>query len=115
MDIIRAKEILEGLADGVNPMTGEVLPMEDSCNQADVIRALHTILAALSEKKLKPQPENAGKPWTSEDDNVLARMFDAGKSRKEICEFFKRSTGAITSRLARLGRSFDGNHFQEKD
>lgn len=39
MDILRAKEIIEGLADGVNPLTGEVLSPEDSCNQAEVVRA----------------------------------------------------------------------------
>ena len=39
MDVVRAKEILETLADGVNPMTGEILPEWDSCNQADVVRA----------------------------------------------------------------------------
>lgn len=104
MDILRAREIIEGLADGVNPLTGEVLPPEDSCNQADVIRAFHTILSALSKKKQKPQPENAGKPWTSEDDRALSKMYEEGKTRKEICEYFKRSTGAITSRLVRLGK-----------
>ena len=105
MDILRAKEIIEGLADGVNPLTGEVLPPEDSCNQVDVVRALHTILSVLSEKKPKSQPENAGKPWTSEDDKTLSQMFDEGKTRKEICDYFKRSSGAITSRLVRLGKN----------
>lgn len=76
MDILRAKEIVKGLADGVNPLTGEVLPPEDSCNQADVVRALHTILSALSDKPQKAKPENAGKPWTSEDDRILAAMYD---------------------------------------
>lgn len=55
MDILRAKEIIEGLANGVNPLTGEVLAPEDSCNQPDVIRALHAILSALPEKMQKSQ------------------------------------------------------------
>lgn len=58
MDILRAKEIIEGLANGVNPLTGEVLPPEDSCNQPDVVRALHAILSALPKKMQKAQPEN---------------------------------------------------------
>lgn len=33
MDINQAKEMLYALADGVNPVTGEILPPEDSCNQ----------------------------------------------------------------------------------
>lgn len=38
MDIIRAKELLTMLADGVNPLTGEVLSDEDSCNQVEIVR-----------------------------------------------------------------------------
>ena len=104
MDILRAKKIIEGLADGVNPLTGEILPPEDSCNQADVVRAFHTILSALSGEKRKHKPENAGKPWTSEDDNILTMMYDEGKTRKEMCEYFKRSAGGVASRLVRLGK-----------
>lgn len=115
MDILRAKEIIEGLANGVNPLTGEVLPPEDSCNQPDVVRALHAILAALPKKTQKAQPENAGKPWTSEDDRILTAMYDEGKTRKEICEYFKRSTGGIASRLVRLGKISDRETFRKKD
>ena len=114
MDILRAKEILEGLADGVNPLTGEVLPEEDSCNQPEIIRALHSVLNALSEKKPRPHPENAGRPWTAEDDELLCQMYDTGKSRKEICEYFKRSTGGIASRLVRLGKISDRDTFRNK-
>ena len=114
MDILRAKEIIECLADGVNPLTGQVLPPRDSCNQAEVIRAFHAVLSALSEKTQKPQPENAGKPWTSADDSRLAAMYDEGKTRKEICEYFKRSSGGITSRLVRLGKISDKDGFGKK-
>lgn len=114
MDIYRAKEIIEGLADGVNPLTGEVLPLEDSCNQPDVVRALHAILSVLPEKTQKVQPENAGKPWTNEDDRILTAMYDEGKTRKEICEYFKRSTGGIASRLVRLGKIPDRDAFRRK-
>lgn len=112
MDIFRAKEIMKCLADGVNPLTGEVLPPEDSCNQPEVIRAFHVILSVLPEKKQKSQPENAGKPWTSEDERVLAAMYDEGKTRKEICEYFKRSTGGIAARLVRLGKISDRDAFR---
>lgn len=115
MDILRAKEIIEYLADGVNPLTGEILPPQDSCNQADVVRAFHTILSALSERERKPQPENAGKPWSIEDDSILLSMYDEGKTRKEICEHFKRSTGSIASRLVRLGKIPDRDTFRRKD
>ena len=44
MDIIRAKEIVRGLAEGVDPTTGEVLPAESVYNSPEVIRALFTVL-----------------------------------------------------------------------
>lgn len=107
MEIIRAKEILEVLADGVNPITGEILPECDSCNQAEVVRALHTVLKSLesdSKKLPKPQVKNAGKPWTGDDENTLCRMFDTGCTKNEMANHFQRSPGAIAARLVRLGR-----------
>ena len=110
MDIIRAKEILETLADGVNPMTGEILPNWDSCNQLEVVRAIHTALKHIvvePEKSKRPQPENAGKPWTEADEEILCRMFDTGCTKKEMCNHFQRSQGAIAARLVRLGKISD--------
>ena len=100
MDIERAKELLLILSDGINPLTGEILPDEDSCNQVEIVRALNTVIRALDSQKDKAQKankdsssphENAGKPWTETDDNALCQMFDAGFSNKEICAHFKRS------------------------
>ena len=106
MDIERAKELLGYLADGINPVTGEVLPDEDCCNQADVVRALNAVLRELDKRKSKNKelPENVGKPWTKEDEKILCQMFDAGYTRKELCEHFKRSSGGIAARLVRLGK-----------
>ena len=58
MDLQRAKELLSGLADGVDPLTGEVLPENHVCNKAEIIRAFHCVLKALPGKPPKPQPEN---------------------------------------------------------
>lgn len=106
MDIQRAKELLTVLSDGVNPLTGEVLPEDDSCNQVEIVRALNTVLRVLDSQLKKPNKlslENAGKPWTKEDEEVLERMFEAGCTRKEICHHFKRSSGAIVARLVKMG------------
>lgn len=103
MDILRAKEILKTLADGVNPITGEVLPAEDSCNQPDVIRALHAVLEKLPEKK-KAQPENAGAKWTDEEISVLTARFDSGMPTAQIAKLHGRTKGAIESKLVALGK-----------
>ena len=104
MDLQRARKILETLADGVDPMTGEVLPEEHVCNRGDVVRAFHYILQKLSDQPEKKPPENAGKPWTTEDDAMLCRMYDTGSSKKELCAYFKRSAGGIAARLVRVGK-----------
>ena len=105
------------LADGVNPLTGELLSDNDTCNQPDIIRALHVAGAQLekAEKRAsKPLPENSGKPWTEADDKTLFRMYEQGVSRKEICEYFKRSSGGIASRLVRLGAIQSRDEFRYK-
>jgi len=106
MDTTRAREIIEVLVDGVNPMTGEVLSKESCFNEPEIIRALYTAKEQLQKAerlKNRKQPENAGKPWTTEDDMRLKEMYLAGKSEKELCGYFKRTRGAIRSRLNQLG------------
>ena len=115
MDIQRAKELLAVLSDGVNPLTGELLPEDDSCNQVEIVRALNTVLRYLDnqpQKSTKPSPDNAGKPWTAEDEEALSRMFEQGCTKKEICSYFKRSPGAIAARLVKLGKISERDQFR---
>ena len=67
MDIVRAKEIIATLAEGVDPTTGEVLPDNSVCNKGEIVRAFYAVLIHLDEKKSKKNmPANAGKPWTAD-------------------------------------------------
>lgn len=109
MDILHAKELLTILADGVNPMTGEVLPQEDSCNQVEIVRALHAVLSAIPEPKAidakqKNKPVNAGKPWTKTEESEMVKEFDAGYPVSRIANVHGRSRGAIEGRLVKLGK-----------
>ena len=104
MDIQRAKELLTVLADGIDPLTGEVLPDDHVCNKGEIVRALNCAVEVLSRRKKKTLPENNGKPWTEELDSELCRLFDEGMKKKELCAHFKRSPGSIESRLEKLGR-----------
>ncbi len=106
MDISQAREIIEALANGIDPSTGEVFSKNHSFNNPDVIRALFLAVEELKKaekRKSRKQPENAGKPWNDELDSELKSMFLAGKSKKEICEHFRRTSGAISARLMHLG------------
>lgn len=50
-----------------------------------------------------PGLENAGMPWYEEDDEKLTEMFECRTPLEEIMAHFKRSKGAIESRMVRLG------------
>ena len=108
MDINRAKEIISTLAEGIDPTTGEILPDNSVCNKGEIVRAFYAALNHLDEKKPKKNlPANAGKPWSAEEDAKLRTYYEAGMSKKELCAEFGRSSGSISSRLARLGLSKD--------
>ncbi len=106
MNIVDAKELISILASGINPITGEILSENDSCNQVEIVRALYILLGECeNNKKITIKKyENAGKPWSKEDENILCNMYDCGKSKKELCKHFKRSSLAIEERLIKLGK-----------
>ena len=104
MEINRAKEIISALAEGIDPITGEVLPDDSVCNKGEVVRAFYAVLDSLEiQKQNKSAPKNAGKPWTIEEENHLKELFGKGLSKKEIANELCRTTGSISSRLVRLG------------
>lgn len=102
MDIIRAKEIIRILADGVDPTTGEILPKESVYNSPDVIRALYTVIERLDYEANDPL-RNAGKPWTDIEDDKLRDEFLSKMKVSDIAKEHGRSYGAIESRLEHLG------------
>lgn len=104
----QARQILETLANGVDPSTGEVLAGKSPFNDLQVIRALFYGVRELEKlqkaTRSRSQPANAGKPWTKEEDASLLEAFDAGKPVKELADRHGRTKGAIQSRLVRHGR-----------
>ena len=103
-----AKQIIEVLADGIDPATGEVLADDSPLSSPHVIRALFIATKALelmADKAARPAaPGNAGKPWTEDEDQRLVAAFDANTPVATLARAHERTTGAITSRLIRLGR-----------
>ena len=101
MDVHRAKELLTILADGVDPLTGEVMPDNHVCNKGEIVRALHCAVEELSRRRKKPLPENNGKPWTEELDDELCRLFDGGMKKKDLCI----AAGISHASMAKLGKN----------
>lgn len=107
-----ASIILQALLDGVNPITGEVLPPDHVCMEIDVIRALHTALMTLHDPvSLDAPPKgiyrkngklNAGRPWTAQDDERLIKLHQEERSMEEICAILQRRERGVTRRLEEL-------------
>lgn len=115
MDINRAKEIIEALAEGIDPTTGEVLPNDNVCNKGEVVRAFYSVLDTLNKKHKKGASENAGKPWTIEDEELLKKLYISNASQSEICKTLGRTANGIGARLVRLGLIENRGLFRDRD
>jgi hypothetical protein len=110
MDESKALAILSTLANGVNPLTGEVFPPDSPYQTADVVRALF-LASSLLESRAKPKarntstlPGNAGKPWTAEEDQMLLQEFDRGSPIAALAQTHGRTPAGIQARLEKHGR-----------
>jgi len=118
MSINSHLDIIEALANGTDPSTGEVLPSESPYNNPDVIRALFAAINHINNPQPKVKksleqkqsdnvknglPKNAGLPWTVEQRDEMAFQFKSKKSIDDLAEIHERTKGAITSELKKQG------------
>ena len=113
MDRQEVITVLDALADGIDPSTGTRIPYE-AFHTATAIRALFAASAFLKSDNAPPaQPgrrakttvfTSAGAAWSAEEDARLGQEFDAGMTVAQIALQHGRTSGAITSRLVRIGR-----------
>lgn len=106
-----ALHIVQTLAQGIDPHTGETFPVDSPYQHPDTVRALFQAAQALAEPQTARTrvaapgaPANAGKPWTDEEDSALAERFDAGRSIPELAAEHGRTRAAIQARLVKLGK-----------
>ncbi|EJL6985921.1 hypothetical protein NMT30_001754 [Vibrio cholerae] len=117
MDILTALKNVEALANGIDPISGEVLPESSPYNNPEVIRSLFTVIDAVKQPKKgkksveqkqeenisKGLPKNASLPWSEEERENLANAFNAETSIDELSEIHGRTNGAIISELKKQG------------
>ncbi len=65
MELQTARQIIDTLARGIHPVTGEAMPEDSPYNAPPVIRALFAVSQALDgkpQRERREPPPNAGKP-----------------------------------------------------
>ena len=116
MDINQSIKILEALANGIDPTTGEKFPAHSPYNNPEVIRGLYHALEIIRKRKQKSKmsleekqqvnvnkglPRNAGLPWVDEQREYVAINFKQGETVDQLALKLERTRGAIIAELER--------------
>jgi hypothetical protein len=110
MDEAKALSVVAALANGINPLTGEVLAADSPYQSSTIVRALYVAIRALEQsarRRTRPRtgmPDNAGKLWTEEEDGRLLATFDEGQSIGDLARMHGRTQAGIQARLEKFGR-----------
>ena len=110
MERQQALKILNALANGVHPITGEVFAPDSPYQHPDIVRALFEAVRAPGqaqahrEQTSAPAPSSTFVRWTPEEEERLVSGFDAGKTSAELAKLHDRSRAAIEARLLKLGK-----------
>jgi hypothetical protein len=108
MELSKALPVLRALADGVHPATGEVFPEPSPYAEANTLRALYTAVGVVEreidyEKRQARLPANFGKPWSDDEDKLLATRFREGQTMQEMARAHARTLASCRPRLEKLG------------
>jgi len=109
MEQAQALAIVRSLANGVDPETGEVFPVESAYQRAQTVRALYAAAEALEkaerfERRKQQLPAKTGEPWSEEEDRSLLSGFDAGRGLPELAAAHQRTQTGVRARLVKYGR-----------
>jgi hypothetical protein len=105
--------ILNALANGVHPATGEQFSADSPYQHPDTVRALYAAVRTLegtaavptaTERRPAPPQSGAGSRWSTEEEERLIAGFDAGATIEALARAHGRSRAGIEARLVRLGR-----------
>ena len=113
MEREHALKILNALANGVHPATGEVFAADSAYQHPDTVRALFEAVRTMegsgaaqksAERKTGDMPANTFVRWTPAEEERLAAGFDAGRTSAELAKLHNRSRAAIEARLLKMGK-----------
>ncbi len=109
MNSAEALGLVRSLANGVDPMSGEVFAPDSPYQRADTVRALFTAVVALekyerTDRRKAQLPAKAGNPWSEDEDRKLLASFDAGRGLVELAASLERTQAGVRARLVKYGR-----------
>lgn len=105
--------ILNALANGVHPATGEQFPADSPYQHPDTVRALFEAVRLFEQshassgeraQRAASMPGNTGLRWTTEEEARLVAAFDAGRTVDELARAHNRTRAGIEARLVKLGK-----------
>lgn len=106
-------KVLNALANGVHPATGEKFSADSPYQHPDTVRALFEAMrivesgrapAPADQSRPKPAAAGIGSRWTPEEEQRLVAAFDSGKTVGELAQLHSRSVAGIEARLLKLGK-----------
>ncbi len=105
-----ARLYLIALVNGIDPITGEILPPDHLLHDESVAEALRMAIKSLNESYTTDNSRwirqngklNAGRPWTDDDNNELLQLHRAHVPVEEIARRLQRRTRGVTNQLALL-------------
>ncbi|HHF2906809.1 TPA: hypothetical protein ACPJZ5_004654 [Vibrio diabolicus] len=105
MDQEKAYSIIDALANGIDPNTGEYFPEDSPYNHPDVIRALFYVLRNKPTQKKQQEniskglPKNYGLPWTDETVEYVISQYQTNTSIDVIAQEVARKPSSIIGLL----------------
>ena len=109
MELQTARDIVDTLARGIHPVSGQAMPPDSPYIAPTVVSALRTVSQALqagappARSRRADLPANTGKPWGNGDDEQLRLGFEAGTPTRDLAAALGRTPRAVEARLVVLG------------
>ena len=121
MNTEQTLRILNALANGIHPATGEKFGADSPYQHPDTVRALFEAMRAIegagspapalapsaspaAERRPAMPESGSGSRWTPDEEQRLVSSFDTGRTVDELARAHHRSRAAIEARLVRLGK-----------
>jgi len=108
MDTRDARQVLQAIVQGFDPVSGAELPPGTVVQRPEVLQALLSGITALESDAERSRrrahlPQNVGRPWAQAEELELAAAFRADEPLDAIASRHRRTVAGIEARLERLG------------